>query len=205
MTVRAGVAVLAKAPVAGFAKTRLIPALGAEGAAALQAALIRRAVATALGAGLGPVTLWAAPDTGHPVFQGLAEEGRIGLVAQAEGDLGARMLAAFSAAGGPLVLVGTDCPVLGAEDLRRAAHLLVQGADLAIAPAEDGGYGLIAAARPWPALFEAMPWGTDRVARLTRERARAAGLALAELPTIWDVDRPEDLARLRRSGLFLGL
>jgi rSAM/selenodomain-associated transferase 1 len=196
------VAVLAKAPVPGYAKTRLVPLLGAEGAARLQETLIERALATAVSAGIGPVTLWCAPDEAHPCFQAAARRHGIGLAAQPDGDLGARMLAAFRAAcvGAPLVLIGTDCPVLGPADLREAVAALSR-ADVALAPAEDGGYGLIAARRPIPELFTTMPWGTDRVAALTRERARREGLRLAELRTIWDVDTAADVERLRAADL----
>ena len=199
------VAILAKAPVAGYAKTRLIPMLGADGAARLQAALIRRALRTALAADLGPVTLWGAPDLAHPVLQDLAREVGAGLECQPAGDLGARMLAPFGARPGPLVLIGTDCPALEPCDLAEAARVVEIGSDAVIAPAEDGGYGLVAAARPLPALFASMPWGTDRVAALTRQRAAEAGLRLAEIRTIWDVDHPTDLERLRRSGLLPGV
>lgn len=192
------VAVFAKAPVAGFAKTRLIPLLGPEGAARLQARLTEHALALARSAAIGPVTLWGAPDAEHPCFRDAAARDGIALAAQPEGDLGARMLSAFEAATGALVLIGTDCPVLTADDLRAAAGTLRHGADVVIAPTEDGGYGLIAAPRPIPRLFEDMPWSTDQVARLTRERADEAGLRLEELRLIWDVDTPADYERLRQ-------
>ena len=197
------VAILAKAPVAGFAKTRLIPLLGAEGAARLQERLIRRALATALDASIGPVTLWCAPDTTNPLFREVARLRTVDLAAQPAGDLGARMLAAFQAVspGRALVLTGTDCPVLTAADFTEAIALLSE-ADVVMAPAEDGGYGLIAARRPIPELFERMPWGTDGVAALTRKRARERGLRLAELRTIWDVDTASDFERLRDADLI---
>ena len=197
------VAVLAKAPVPGFAKTRLIPLLGPHGAAALQQRLIERALATALEAGIGPVTLWCAPDDAYPFFRAAARRHGIRLAVQPDGDLGERMLAAFRSApsGTALVLVGTDCPVLGPADLRDAAALLGD-ADVVIAPAEDGGYGLIAGRRPVPALFERMPWGTEWVAALTRERAQREGLRVAELRTIWDVDTPADFERLYSADLW---
>jgi len=198
----AAVAVLAKAPIPGFAKTRLVPHLGAQRAAALQARFVARAVATACAARIGPVTLWCAPDAAHPCFRDAARQHGVALRAQPEGDLGARMLAAFAAAGGPLVLMGTDCPVLTPADLRDAAQALRAGADVVLAPAEDGGYGLIGARAPFPLLFERMPWSTDRVAALTAERARAAGLRPAVLRTIWDVDGPADLRRLEAERLL---
>ncbi|HKH33461.1 MAG TPA: TIGR04282 family arsenosugar biosynthesis glycosyltransferase [Beijerinckiaceae bacterium] len=197
------VAVFAKAPVPGFTKTRLIPVLRPGGAAAFQRKLMEQAVRTALEAGIGPATLWCAPDPSHQAFADLAARFAVGLAPQVSGDLGARMLAAFDAAAPrPLVLIGTDCPSLGAQDLRDAADALRGGADVAIAPAEDGGYGLIAAHCPMPILFRDMPWSTAKVMSLTRERARAAGLTLVERQTIWDVDTPADYERLVASGLL---
>lgn len=196
-------AVFAKAPVPGFAKTRLIPALGPQGAARLQAILTCRALKTALAADLGPVTLWCAPDSTHPAFEAFAQRWPIRLAVQSGADLGARMLGAFAAAGRkPLALIGTDCPCLEPDDLRQAIQVLHGGADVAMAPAEDGGYGLIAAARPLPMLFAGMPWSTTAVGALTRERAAGAGLRLHALRTVWDVDIPADYQRLLASGLI---
>jgi uncharacterized protein len=94
-TDRAGIAVFAKAPVPGYAKTRLIPMIGADGAARLQARLIKQAVATALAAALGPVTLWCAPNRHHDLFDSLAAKHGVNLHDQTGSDLGARMLHAF--------------------------------------------------------------------------------------------------------------
>jgi hypothetical protein len=191
----AAVAVFAKAPVPGYAKTRLISRLGPDGAAAFAARLIEHTVRTAVSAGIGPVTLWCAPDAGHPLFQALGRRGP-SLAVQPAGDLGFRMLAALQATTGALVLIGTDCPELRAGDLRDAAGALAAGADAVIAPSEDGGYGLIAAGRPIPCLFRDIPWSTGEVAAATRARAAENGVTLAELRTILDVDTPEDWDRL---------
>jgi uncharacterized protein len=195
------VAVLAKAPVPGFAKTRLIPALGEDGAAQLQARLSERAVATACAAATGPVTLWAAPDPTHAAFQALRARYGIALARQCEGDLGARMLAAMSAAGGPALVIGTDCPALTAEHLRTAADLLRAGTAVVLYPAEDGGYALIGARRAEPVLFCDMAWSTAGVIEETRRRLSVLGLDWAEPVTLWDLDTPADLERLRTSGL----
>jgi glycosyltransferase A (GT-A) superfamily protein (DUF2064 family) len=112
MSESVAVAVLAKAPLAGFAKTRLIPVLGARGAALLQARLIAHAVASACAAAIGPVTLWATPDEHHPALQSVAAERGVALERQQDGDLGARMLSALEAANGPSLVIGTDCPAL---------------------------------------------------------------------------------------------
>ena len=112
------VAILAKAPLPGQAKTRLAPVLGHDGAAALQARFIERTVETARAAAVGPVTLWATPNEHHPAFQTLSALLGVGLGAQPDGDLGARMLASVAAAGGPVLVIGTDCPALSADHLQ---------------------------------------------------------------------------------------
>ncbi|MDE2369849.1 MAG: TIGR04282 family arsenosugar biosynthesis glycosyltransferase [Burkholderiales bacterium] len=192
------VAVLAKAPVAGLAKTRLIPALGAARAARLQRRLTRMTVQTALDAGLGAVTLWCAPDARHRFFRALARTARLPCVVQPRGDLGERMHVAFRVhcPAGPLLLVGTDCPALRPDHLRRAARALVEGDDAVFHPAEDGGYVLVGLRRPQAELFSAMPWSTALVTPQTRARAHALGLRVRELETLWDVDTPADLKRL---------
>jgi uncharacterized protein len=195
------VAVLAKAPIAGFAKTRLIPVLGAEGAARLQERLIERAVTTACSAAIGPATLWATPDERHPALQAIAARCGVALASQADGDLGARMLAAIVAANGPALVIGTDCPALLPAHLRAAADVLRSGTDIVVLPAEDGGYVLIGMRSPQPALFSDMCWSTPRVMDDTRARLRALGLTWREPTTLWDVDLPADLARLADIGL----
>jgi rSAM/selenodomain-associated transferase 1 len=194
-------AILAKAPAPGTVKTRLIPALGAAGAAALHEHLIERTVATVCAAAIGPVTLWVTPAAPHPCFMGLASRYPIALAAQPEGDLGARMLAPCEAPAGPAIVIGTDCPALTPSHLREAADALRAGSDVVVIPAEDGGYVLIGSREPQPALFTGMTWSTDQVMTETRRRLAGAGLAWHELAPLWDVDRPEDLARLRSAEL----
>lgn len=197
------VAVFAKAPVAGEVKTRLVPLLGPADAAELHAELVRHALATAVNAGVGPVSLWCMPDLAHPFFAACAAEYGVLLRDQRGGDLGERMAHAFERLlpAGPALLVGSDCPSLGEEDLRAAAAALA-GHDAVAQPAEDGGYVLVGLARAVPGLFEAIAWGGGDVMRATRERLRAAGATWREMPTRWDVDRPEDYRRLVASGLL---
>jgi uncharacterized protein len=194
-------AILAKAPVAGSVKTRLIPALGADDAAALHARLIERTVETACAAAIGPVTLWVTPAVPHACFSAMASRCSIALAAQPDGDLGARMLAACEAACGPAIVIGTDCPALTPRHLRDAADVLRDGTDVVVIPAEDGGYVLIGSRRPQPRLFDEMTWSTDQVMAQTRRRLASTGLTWREFPSLWDLDRPEDLARLRAVGL----
>jgi rSAM/selenodomain-associated transferase 1 len=193
------IAVFAKAPIAGEAKTRLVPTLGAQRAARLHAALVEHALATAASAGPSVLELWCAPDAAHPFFAQCASRFECTLREQRGADLGARMSAAF-AASAPLVLIGSDCPVLTPSHLIEAWQGL-RDHDAVFAPAEDGGYVMVALTRPQPALFTAMPWSEAGVMRETRKRVDALGLRSLELETLWDVDRPEDFLRLQRSGI----
>lgn len=198
------VAVFAKAPVAGAVKTRLAGILGAAGAAGLQAGLVRHALGTAATARIGPVSLWCSPDATHSFFARCREEFGALLEEQRGDDLGSRMRNAFEPAWSarrPLLVMGADCPALTADHLKRAAEAL-RTMDAVLVPAEDGGYVLLGLARPLPSLFDAIPWGGAAVMARTRERLEHARARWVELPALWDVDRPEDYARLQREGLL---
>jgi rSAM/selenodomain-associated transferase 1 len=192
---RIDIAVLAKAPMPGLAKTRLIPAIGAHAAAVLQERLTECTIQTVISADIGSVTLWSAPDVTHPSFAVLERLNGITLRTQPAGDLGARMLAAMQS--GPTLVVGTDCPAFTPTHLQDAARAL-QTHDVVLVPAEDGGYVLIGTNAPQPGLFDGMVWSTPRVAAETRVRAAKLNLSLHELAPLWDVDTEGDLARMER-------
>lgn len=192
------VIVFAKAPVAGQAKTRLIPALGAAGAARLAERLLRHTLAQAVLAGVGPVELCCSPDASHPVLAELALQHRVTIGLQGEGDLGERMSRALSRAlqsHPAALLIGTDAPALDAPFLRDASAAL-RDHDAVFGPALDGGYTLVGLARTVPGLFDAMAWSTPRVMMHTRKRIRMLGLRHAELRTLADIDEPADLIHL---------
>jgi hypothetical protein len=191
------VAILAKAPIPGLAKTRLIPSIGAHAAAVLQERLTERAVETALAASIGPVTLWCTPDPSHPSFRDLVARHAVTLKRQPEGDLGARMLAAMAASGRPALVIGTDCPALTLAYLQAAA-LALRDAEVVLIPAEDGGYVLIGARAAHQQLFAGIAWGTASVLAETRARIAALNLRSIELPALWDLDTEADLARFER-------
>ncbi|MCU0932312.1 MAG: TIGR04283 family arsenosugar biosynthesis glycosyltransferase [Serpentinimonas sp.] len=204
----AAVSILAKAPVPGLAKTRLQPLLGAAGAARAQRAFTLRALRTAFEASTGPCTLWCAPDPAHRLFRLLRLRFGIACAAQSGGDLGQRMAHTVAEhfrehPGLPLLLMGTDCPALTPAHLQAAAAALVDH-DAVLIPAEDGGYVIIGLRQPRPGLFpevfQGVAWSTERVAAQTRERLQAAGARWAELPTLWDVDEPQDWLRLQAQG-----
>jgi len=190
--------VFAKAPVPGLAKTRLAPALGAAGAAALAERMLHHALAQATAAAVGPVELCAAPDATHPVLQAAAAEQGACLTEQGTGDLGLRMhraLARSLTQHGRALLIGTDAPALDATVLRQASSAL-QDHEAVFVPALDGGYALVGQRRADARWFSDMRWSHDRVMEDTRERLRAAGVRWAELPPVADIDEPADLRHL---------
>lgn len=191
------IAILARAPIPGTAKTRLIPAIGASGAARLHRKMVLRTLRTAHQADLGgDVVLWGTPTISHRFFRSLAECG-VMCREQPAGDLGERMQSVLRATlPRPTLLVGTDCPCMTPEHLVAAANALVGGHDAVFLPAEDGGYGLIGLRSPAHSLlFAGVPWGTSEVMGETRRRLEAINYSWAEPATLWDIDTPEDLKR----------
>ena len=199
------VVIFARAPRPGAVKTRLIPLLGAEGAAELHARLVKRALETARAASFRRIELHVTPDINDPFFRFCAGHFGVALAAQAGGDLGARMLAAFESALAThprALLLGSDCPALAARHLRQADRALREGADAVFVPCEDGGYALIGLQRPEARLFDGIAWGGENVMADTRTRLTGLGWRWRELDTLWDVDRPDDYRRLLASGLL---
>jgi uncharacterized protein len=177
--------------VPGQAKTRLIPRLGAWRAARLQARLIARTLRTARAAGCG-VELHTTRR--HKFCESLGKT-----KTQKGRDLGERMFNAFEKGlrrHRAVILVGTDCPALTPRDLQRAARLLCGACDAVLAPAEDGGYALIALRKVSRRIFDGIDWGSDAVLRQTLLRMKECNFSRRLLRTVWDLDRPDDLPRL---------
>ncbi|WP_445939502.1 TIGR04282 family arsenosugar biosynthesis glycosyltransferase [Pseudomonas sp.] len=194
---------LARAPVAGRVKTRLIPALGAQGACDLQQLLLERALQLPA-RGFTERFLWLddLPDAG---LQALARRLGWTLVEQPAGDLGERMrrIAALGLAeSDAVILIGNDCPALDGGYLQAACDAL-QEQSVVIGPAEDGGYVLLGLRCIDAALFSDMPWGTERVFDMTLQRLQQLDWRPALLPALWDVDRPEDLSRLAALNILI--
>jgi rSAM/selenodomain-associated transferase 2/rSAM/selenodomain-associated transferase 1 len=195
----AAVAILAKAPVPGVAKTRLAKLLGDRGAARAQRGFIFQTLGTAHRASLGPMVLHCGLGAHHRLFGLLASRLGVHCVAQVDGDIGQRMAAAMNShfeahPSLPLIIVGTDCPALTAAHFQAAADALA-GHDAVVVPAEDGGYVLIGLRRALPQVFERIDWSTPRTMTQTRERLTEARATWVELPALWDVDEPSDWLR----------
>jgi rSAM/selenodomain-associated transferase 1 len=196
--------IFAKAPVPGHVKTRLMPFLDAEGCARLQRRLIERTLEMTANARLCPVELWCAPDCNDPFFATCARRLDVQTRRQQGRDLGMRMHLALSktlmhAQFG--IIIGCDCPSLGAAYLTQACEILADGIPVVLGPAEDGGYVLIGTRRATAALFDGIAWGTCAVLEQTRARLRSLRWHWVELAPLWDIDRPEDLARLTAKEL----
>jgi len=192
----AGVLIMAKAPRPGAVKTRLEPLLGAAGCARLQTELIRHTAGWVTRA-VDRTWLAFTPADAQTELAGLVPR-RVRLFPQRGDDLGDRMRAAsefvWRRHAGPLFVVGTDAPEVGPVHLGFAERALANGAEACVIPAIDGGYALIALARPTPAAFELPPdvWGGPDVLALTLAALDAAGRATALLEFVRDLDTPDD-------------
>jgi uncharacterized protein len=172
-------------PEAGKAKTRLIPALGAAGAAQVHKVLTERTLALMTGA---EVHFTGADEVAFTDWLGNG----FTYIEQPAGDLTDRLLAALDPA--PVIFFGADTPDLSAAHIS-AAIAALETNDVVIGPAEDGGYYLIGVAKPFASLFIDMPWSTERVLPETLARLAAMGIDPVMLETLSDCDRPEDVAR----------
>lgn len=192
-------------PEPGKTKTRLIPALGAEGAATLQRQMTEQKLAEVnqLQA-FYPLSVEVHFAGGNEQLMQEWLGSSLVYRRQREGDIGDRMASAFQlsfAAGmNAVVVIGTDCPDLNAPLMAEAFQLLRQH-DLVLGPALDGGYYLIGLRRLIPELFTGIPWSTAEVLQQTLSIAKRLGLTVAKLPLLSDVDRPEDLSVWKQANL----
>lgn len=190
------VLVFAKWPAPGAAKTRLAGALGAEGAADLARAFLLDVAVTVDGLPAERVLAYA-PRGSREGFRRLLGRGwRLRL--QRGDDLGERLAAALAALDSrPTVIIGTDSPWLTAAHLH-GAFAALRLADVALGPCRDGGYYLIAVREPAAArgLFRGVRWSTEHALADQAAAARREGLTWDLLPEGYDVDTPDDLARL---------
>ena len=188
--------VFSKAPIAGKVKTRLIPALGEEGAAQLHQELLTICIDKVNAAKNVEVALWCAPDIYHPYFRAQS----LPCYPQQGDDLGEKMAYALEQAltdCDQAVLLGTDSPALSLSTLMSGLENLRSGYDAVIVPAEDGGYVAIGMRYVDRVVFEGVNWGSDQVYRQTVERFERLGWRWKALEMCWDIDRPNDLERYK--------
>lgn len=189
------IALFARVPVPGKVKTRLIPALGVEGACRLHERLLARILGVLQQQTLCDAELWLDAAGSHPLIDNCGLPQHL----QQGDDLGARMAHAVATTlqrYRQVLVIGTDTPTLDADYLEQALQALQQGNDVVLGPAFDGGYVLIGLAGQPFAVFDAVEWGTEKVLQQTLTRVAAAGLRCHLLDAQPDVDRPEDLQHL---------
>ena len=187
--------IFAKAPIPGLAKTRLIPALGACGAAELARKMLHHTVSKALAANVGVVELCVTPTPSDPTWEALDIAESVQWSDQGDGDLGARMARASQRvidAGESILLIGTDCPSLSHTHLQQAA-IALQHADAVLHTTYDGGYALLGLNQFDASLFTDMAWSTDRVAIETMCRLLELNWTVRSQRKLHDIDEPDDL------------
>jgi len=192
---------MAKAPNPGYAKTRLTPVLGEQGAAQLATKMLKHTTKTCINTShFNHIELCVSPNRHHLVFDALNQQypAQLHWSEQGSGDLGVRMRRAFERllqTHDRVVMLGTDAPDLTAAMIDQAGANLAF-CDTTFIPALDGGYALIGLKKILPELFETMPWSTNQVMQTTRERLANAGWSIKEQAPIADIDEPEDLKYL---------
>ena len=199
--------IFAREPVAGQVKTRLIPALGVEGAAKLYKRLLDYAINNAIASSLSAVNLCITPESNKNYFSQMPCSVNFELSVQTGKDLGARMHNALAVAlnnYSKAILIGTDCPFLSSHDLQQAI-IALDNNDMVFSPAKDGGYVLVGAKKISPVVFEHIDWGTDKVMAQTRRALLKYNMSWQELPEQYDIDVKDDLKYLLLHNDFKGL
>ncbi len=189
--------IFSRYPRAGRVKKRLVPALGRAAATRLYRQMVEQTCRTASRLRDADVQVWIADAAAPDYADRISAKYGCTCHTQTGRDLGERMYRAFQAnqsAYAFQLLIGCDCPQLDCTILQEAVAALRNGADAVLGPAADGGYYLIALKQAHPEIFQGVEWGSDSVARATRERLNSHGLVWDELAVLNDIDRPEDLA-----------
>ena len=195
--------IMAKAPVAGAVKTRLAPFLSPAECAELAAAFLRDTFAKAKTVCENTILAYS-PRAQRAVLESILQTETIYLE-QTGADLGERMSNAFEFAfagnSDAVVMIGTDSPTFPAEYLERAFECLERASDIVLGATTDGGFYLIGLRKNYPELFENVRWSSAQVFKQTMENAERLKLRAAQISAWYDVDVPDDLARLRKEIL----
>ncbi|AOW99043.1 hypothetical protein BJP34_05915 [Moorena producens PAL-8-15-08-1] len=189
--------IFSRYPEPGKTKTRMIPALGADGAATLQRRMTEHTVAQVKELITGrPVSVEIHFAGGNQQLMQNWLGSNLVYKPQSDGDLGKRITSAFELSFAEsitkVVIIGIDCPDLNSSVMNQAFEAL-DNHDLVLGPAKDGGYYLVGLGRLIPELFVGVSWGTSEVLQQTVDIAKSLNLTMAMLSELTDVDRPEDL------------
>jgi len=190
--------VFTRAPVPGQTKTRLIPLLGAEGAAEFHKTVLQSTLVAANASDFGAVEIWSVTGNDHPFLTQCGLDYSCAMKIQQGNDLGERMHHATSitlAVNSFVVLIGSDCPAITIDILNQSYQHLSNGKDAVLGPSKDGGYYLIGLKKMNSRIFQDITWGEGNVAERTRQNFTDLGLDYVELEELDDIDIPEDYQR----------
>ncbi len=193
--IKGALLVFTRAPVPGQTKTRLIPLLGAQGAAEFHETVLSETLANAKASMFETVEIWCEPDINHPFLQQCSLNFSCALTVQHGNNLGEKMHNATNetlATYNFVVLIGCDCPAISTDILNQSYQALSNGKDAVLGPSSDGGYYLIGLKKPNPDIFQDMSWGEGDVADKTRHILNRQGLDYVELEELADIDTPDD-------------
>lgn len=190
--------VFTRAPVPGQTKTRLIPLLGAQGAAEFHQSVLQSTLAEVNTSDFGTVEIWCTTEKDHPFLKQCGLDYSCAIKIQQGNDLGERMHHATETAlagNAFVVIIGSDCPAITTEILNQSYQHLSNGKDAVLGPAKDGGYYLIGLKKPNSLIFQDITWGEANVAERTRQNFASLKLDYVELEELDDIDTPEDYQR----------
>ena len=193
--IKGALLVFTRAPVPGQTKTRLIPLLGAQGAAEFHETVLSETLANAKASMFETVEIWCEPDINHPFLQQCSLNFSCALTVQHGNNLGEKMHNATDVAlviNNFVVLIGCDCPAISTDILNQSYQALSNGKDAVLGPSYDGGYYLIGLNKPNPMIFQDISWGEGDVAEMTRQNFIRLGLNYIELAELADIDTPDD-------------
>lgn len=189
------VIIFTKAALPGFTKTRLIPALGEQGAANLAKRMLMYTLNQSIEANVGPVEICVTPPPTDAIWQDFAISDELEYSDQGKGSLGERLSRVTQRVidkGESVLLIGTDCPQLTATHLQQAKDSL-RYFDSILIPATDGGYVLFGLNFFHPSLFESVKWSTGSVYAETIDQLKKLGRSVQNFPSMHDIDEPKDL------------
>lgn len=194
--------IFAKSPVPGHVKTRLTTLLSPADAAMLYRFFTESILQTVVPLEGVHIYVASSPSPDTPYFRELQKKHHVSLIEQGSGDLGARLVnvtgALFEGMGYcRVVVIGTDSPTLPLDFIERAFALLVEGSDVVLGPAVDGGYYLIGQSGYGPEIFDNIPWSTENALEVTIDNIKACRYSHRILPYWYDIDTPSDLIRLK--------
>ena len=196
--IKSALLVFTRTPLPGQTKTRLIPMLGAQGAAEFHQTVLLSTLVEANASDFETIEIWCATENDHPYIKQCELDYACAVKIQQGNDLGEKMHHAIEttlAENAFVVLIGSDCTAITTDILNQSYQHLSNGKDAVLGPASDGGYYLIGLKKQNPYIFQDIAWGEANVAERTRQNFADLGMEYVELEELSDIDTPDDYQR----------